>query len=171
MKETLNSVSGALERLAQEDRQEVRLGVDSIVALHDVGISMFGGQYGVRDQGLLESISEAPYGEYFGEVLYPTIFDKAAKYLFDFSNYQVFLDGNKRTGLMAAGQLLELNGIRFKDSFDLTSYGLVLDIANHKYNDPSEIVGILKDNCEFIKEGKDLLSEAEVKEAETYFGR
>lgn len=171
MLESLNNISGALRKLAEEGKDEVGLSLEQIVCLHDEMITAFGGQCGIRDQGLLESITEAPYGEYFGEVLFPTIFDKAAKYLFDFANYQVFLDGNKRTGLAAASALLIVNGIRFKDTFDALAYALVLDIANHKYNDSSEIVDILKNNCEFIKEGKDLLSEAEVKEAETYFGR
>lgn len=167
---SLNNISGALKKLAGEDNSDVRLSKDLIEIVHAKMIDRYGGQHGVRDKGLLESVAEAPYGEYFGEVLYPTIFDKAAKYLFDFANYQVFLDGNKRTGLATAATLLELNGLQFKKGFDAVAYGLVLDVANHKYNDSSEIVDILRSNCEFIK-ADNLLSEQEIRETEAHFGR
>ncbi len=146
----MTSLDNVYSKLAQEESDEGRLTIENIIALHDAKIDAYGGQYGIRDQSLLESISFAPYQELFGEVLYPGLFDKAAKYLFDFANYQVFFDGNKRTGLAAAQALLQINGFDFKPDFDTKAYILVLDIANHRYKDSSEIVDIIKDNVTLL---------------------
>ena len=69
-----------------------KLGIGDICYLHDKGVEVAGGSLGIRDQGLLVSVTEAPYGEYFGQEIYPSVFDKAAKYLFDFANYQIFVE-------------------------------------------------------------------------------
>ena len=45
-------------------------------------IRSFGGLRGIRDENLLHSVIELPKSTMFGEDLYPTIFDKAAAYLF-----------------------------------------------------------------------------------------
>jgi len=127
-------------RTSEED---ITLDADSIMLIHDTMVKTHGGEYGVRDNGLLESIGIAPYTEYFGTKLYPTVYDQAAKTLFDFANYQVFVDGNKRTGLASALVLLRLNGINL-DITNEQAYTLVLDIANHGYNESSELVEFIK---------------------------
>lgn len=147
-----NPIDAALQALALENTSEVRFDKEQICQIHNQMIELYGGQLGIRDNNLLESVVSAPYQEYFGEVLYPSIFDKAAKYLFDFANYQIFLDGNKRTGLGVCQAYLHEHGFDFKDDFGTKAYILVLDIANHKYSEPQEIVDYIKDNVVIIPE-------------------
>lgn len=50
--------------------------------------------------------------EMFGEPLYPSIWDKAAIYLYNIICNHIFSDGNKRTGLEVALLFLSINGYR-----------------------------------------------------------
>jgi len=84
--------------------------LNQIIAIHDTLIQEFGGSYGIRDQGLLESAIQQPFQSFSGEDLYPTIFDKAAAIAFFISENQPFIDGNKRTAASAAGVFLDVNG-------------------------------------------------------------
>ena len=59
------------------------------------------------------SLENAPRQKAFGKELYPTIFSKAALYARDIIMNHPFLDGNKRTGIVAASVFLENNGYRF----------------------------------------------------------
>lgn len=136
------------KRLGEDNTETVCLTGDKIIDIHDRMIRLYGGSYGLRDDDLFRSVVVAPFQSMFGTDLYPTVFDKAAKYLFDFANYQIFVDGNKRTGLGVCAAFLHING------FDLNlspekAYALVMDIANHRYNDSSEVVDILKNNFVF----------------------
>ena len=124
----------------------VQLTVEQIVAIHDNMIEKHGGQYGVLDNNLLESVVQGPYQEFFGMTLFPTVMDKAAKYMFDFSNYQIFCDGNKRTGAATADVFLQLNGLSFDEKAQGQLYQLTLDIANHRFKDSSEIVPFLSEH-------------------------
>lgn len=79
-----------------------------IVAVHDSQLAEHGGGAGVRDQNLLESALARPenlaaYGE-------PDATDLAAAYGFGISRNHAFIDGNKRTGFVAAEMFLLLNG-------------------------------------------------------------
>ena len=135
-------------RLGEEDTGTVLLTPEDIIDIHDRLIDLYGGTFGLRDDDLLHSVVLAPFQTAFGTNLYPTVFDKAAKYLFDFANYQVFLDGNKRTGLGVCDEFLVQNGFNLTLSPE-EGYALVMDIANHVYKDSSEIVGILKSHFQF----------------------
>lgn len=117
---------------------------DDLIFIHDSQISQFGGIYGVRDEGLLDSVSKGPYQEIFGEELYPSIFDKAAKYLYDFSTYQIFLDGNKRIGLSASTLFLEINDYELDMSFK-ELYDLTMSVANGKINEIKDISNIFSE--------------------------
>lgn len=86
------------------------LDIEHVVGIHDVLIQEFGGSFGLRDPGLLESAVLQPQQSFGGEDLYPTVFDKAATYAFSISETQPFLDGNKRTAASTAAVFLDLNG-------------------------------------------------------------
>ena len=86
--------------------ESCELTTKDIIDIHDKMVDDFGGEYGIRDESLLASLRDAPYTEFFGEAQYPTVLSKAAKYLFDFTFYQVFIDGNKRVGLSVANAFL-----------------------------------------------------------------
>lgn len=82
-----------------------------ILALHDRIISRTGGSLGVRDESGLASALAKPWQTFGGDDLYPSIFEKAAALLDSICNNHPFVDGNKRTALVAAAYLLHHEGI------------------------------------------------------------
>ena len=79
-----------------------------IIAVHEAQLAEHGGGTGVRDQNLLVSALSRPqnlaaYGK-------PDAADLAAAYGFGISRNHAFIDGNKRTGFVAAEMFLNLNG-------------------------------------------------------------
>jgi death-on-curing protein len=79
-----------------------------IEAVHDAELAEHGGAAGVRDAGLLESALARPLNlRHFGET---DPFVLAAAYAFGIARNHPFVDGNKRTGLLAAYVFLRING-------------------------------------------------------------
>jgi death-on-curing protein len=81
---------------------------EDCLGFHSELLARFGGLDGLRDAGLLESALGRPlqllhYGN-------PSLFELAASYAHGIVKNHPFLDGNKRSGLMAAALFLELNG-------------------------------------------------------------
>lgn len=126
----------------KETGQEYELTIDDIIFLHKVALDKFGGKDGIRDEGLLESISKNLYQSVFGRDLYPTIFDKSSKLLYDFADYQVFIDGNKRVGILSSIALLNTNGYELILT-PIELYNLTMDIANKRIT-LEEVSKILK---------------------------
>jgi len=83
------------------------------------------GSHGVRDHHAVLSLTEAPKQAFSGKELYPTIFDKAAIYARDIIMNHPFIDGNKRTGMVAASVFLEDNGYRLDtEKYDIEKFAL-----------------------------------------------
>ena len=87
---------------------------EDCLAMHEKLLERFGGLKGIRDEGLLESALNKPrhlfsYGK-------PTIFEMAASYAVGIVKNHPFLDGNKRTGFVAAALFIEANGYLFQAS-------------------------------------------------------
>ncbi|MET0650274.1 MAG: type II toxin-antitoxin system death-on-curing family toxin [Pyrinomonadaceae bacterium] len=87
------------------------LSVEDVLQIHDEQITAYGGTAGVRDQGLLESAVAMPRASFGEAYLHEDLAHMAAAYAFHIAQNQPFLDGNKRTGLVAALVFLDLNGI------------------------------------------------------------
>lgn len=85
------------------------LKLDDLELIHIQIIDVSGGSQGTRNSGRLESALAAMKQEVFGEELYPTIFEKGAVLLRGIIADHPFVDGNKRTGAMAALIFLNLN--------------------------------------------------------------
>ncbi len=84
---------------------------ETMLGLHEQSLSDHGGTSGIRDEGLLESALGKPQNQFaYGS---PNIFDLAASYAYGLVKNHPFLDGNKRTGFVAAVLMIELNGWRF----------------------------------------------------------
>ena len=81
-----------------------------VLVLHARTIDETGGLYGVRDAGLLHSAVERPKMIFDGKELYPDLFTKAAAYFESLVRNHAFLDGNKRTAVLATARFLFLNG-------------------------------------------------------------
>ncbi len=86
------------------------LTLDEVLAIHRDQIRRYGGRPGIRDLNLLASALGAPAASYGGELLHTDLYEMAAAYLFHIARNHPFIDGNKRTALMAALGFLGLNG-------------------------------------------------------------
>jgi len=86
---------------------------EEILYIHHQIIETVGGSHGVRDMNLFLSTVERPQSNIFGEEQFPTVFAKAGAYLENFAQYQMFVDGNKRTGLATAARFLFINNFVF----------------------------------------------------------
>jgi len=109
----------------------VHLSIDTVREIHAEAIRRFGGLNGVRDENLLASAVLAPQSTFGGKSPYADLVEVAAAYLFYICRNHPFLDGNKRTAMMAAIILLRLNGIEPKPD-SLQWERLMLDVASSK---------------------------------------
>lgn len=84
--------------------------LDEVIAIHDSMIESYGGSFGIRDIGLLQSAISRPQTTFGGIDLYPTIFDKAAALFHSLMFNHAFADGNKRTTMTTTARFLAING-------------------------------------------------------------
>jgi death-on-curing protein len=84
---------------------------EDCLSFHDKLLARFGGSPGVRDKGLLLSALARPQHVFAYEK--PSLFDLAAAYAHGIVKNHPFIDGNKRSGFLAAALFLEVNGVRF----------------------------------------------------------
>jgi death-on-curing protein len=87
------------------------LSTDDILALHADQVELYGGEHGVRDLGLLDSAVAQPQASFGGRHLHEFPFEMAAAYLYHIVQNHPFLDGNKRTGTVAALVFLDINDV------------------------------------------------------------
>lgn len=86
------------------------LELPEVLTIHESSIDQFGGAYGVRDQGLLDSAINMPRQAFGGDFAHTVPFGMAAAYAFHICKNHPFVDGNKRTALGAMVVFLRLNG-------------------------------------------------------------
>ena len=91
----------------------IELTLEQILELHALVIKETGGNIGLRDLGRLESSIATQSQNVFGQELYPTIEDKTAAIIRSIIADHPFVDGNKRTAMIAGLTLLKLNMKRF----------------------------------------------------------
>ncbi|MBY9065672.1 type II toxin-antitoxin system death-on-curing family toxin [Hyphomonas sp. WL0036] len=119
---------------------------EAVLILHDESLADHGGAAGIRDGGLFESALARPENLFaYGE---PDLFDLAAAYAFGIVRNHPFVDGNKRTGFLAAAVFLEINGwVLIADEVDATvqTFGLAAsEISEEIY------AGWLRRSCEKV---------------------
>jgi len=102
--------------------------IDDILHLHTRSIKDFGGSDGIRDPGLLESAIARPFQTFGGEDLYPTVFEKAAALAESLIINHPFVDGNKRTGMLAMATFLLEFDLEIT-SADEGLYSFTIDIS------------------------------------------
>jgi death-on-curing protein len=107
------------------------LTIEDVLLLHEQQLARFGGGTGLRDPALLDSAVAMPRATFDGKFVHSDLFAMAAAYAFHIAQNQPFLDGNKRTGLLAALVFLDLNGIEIEDP-DERLYQGMLDIADRR---------------------------------------
>jgi death-on-curing protein len=87
----------------------IKLG--EILLIHQDQLERYGGSSGVRDVGILQSATAMPRAGIADRYLHEDIFEMAAAYLYYIVRDHPFVDGNKRTGAVAAMVFLAMNDI------------------------------------------------------------
>lgn len=83
-----------------------------VLLLHRPLVLQTGGSDGVRDEALLESALAAPFQQFGGYEVYPTLQQKAARLGYGLIKNHPFVDGNKRIGIHTMLVFLALNGVQ-----------------------------------------------------------
>jgi death-on-curing protein len=92
-------------------KEPVWVELATLLAIHDEQLAEHGGESGIRDLGLLESALARPrQRQSYGGA---SLIELAASLAFGISRDHPFIDGNKRTSLVAAELFLDVNGIEF----------------------------------------------------------
>lgn len=120
--------------------------------MHAFVVDEAGGSHGVRDTHLLQSIAHKPVASFGGNDLYADVFTKAAVLLEAIANYRVFVDGNKRTSLIAAARFLRINRYVFTAS-NKAAEDTIISVAT-KEMDAAALAAWLKQNSKKLKTGR-----------------
>jgi death on curing protein len=103
-----------------------------IVAIHDEQLAIHGGASGLRDEGMLESALDRPKNKWSSENA--GLVELAAAYAFAIARNHPFVDGNKRTSLLALYTFLGVNGIEF-DVPEAEAAAVILALAAGEVNE------------------------------------
>ena len=112
------------------DQEPYFLTREQIDTIHHDQIEGWGGLHGVRSEDALESAIAQPLNVYFygnGD-----LYEIAAAYAFHIAESQAYFDGNKRTGVQAATDFLEINGIDTSPLPELAAYEAMIRVAKHE---------------------------------------
>ena len=104
------------------------LSLTEVLEIHKDQTARYGGDSGVRDMELLKSALGMPLATFGGEFLHTDIYEMAAAYLYHIVMNHPFVDGNKRTGAVAAIVFLFMNGYEFNAPED-ELFSTVLELA------------------------------------------
>ena len=107
----------------------ITLTKEQVLLLHKAIYDRYGGSFGVRDEGLLDSALEAPFQTFGGQDLYPGDMDKIVRFGYGLIGNHPFHDGNKRIGALALLTLLELNGYLI-NATDKQLSDIIYDVAS-----------------------------------------
>lgn len=96
--------------------------------IHQILIKNFGGSFGIRDRGMLESAVNRPYQTFDQKELYPTPIEKASAIFESIVINHPFVDGNKRTSYVLMRLILLEGGLDLKVTED-DKYDFVVSAA------------------------------------------
>jgi death-on-curing protein len=102
------------------------------------------GNPGIRDRSLIDSGVARPATSVFGADAYPDPWAKAAALLHSIVVNHPFLDGNKRTGLVAAIVFLEHNGVAVEQLDEDAAFDLVMAVADGSLGEIADIAAALR---------------------------
>jgi death-on-curing protein len=125
----------------------VFLTVAEVLEIHRDQLERYGGEPGIRDCGLLWSALAMPAAGAGDQYFHEDLFAMAGAYLFHLVRNHPFVDGNKRTGAVAALVFLSLNGIEIEAAENVFERA-VLDVAKGKW-DKRTISGFLREHAVF----------------------
>lgn len=122
---------------------------ESIFAIHSTSVARFGGGDGLRDEAALEASLNRPLQHFSYKKPAPSVFELAAAYCSGIVQSHPFIDGNKRTGFIAAYAFLKINGYQLEaDEADAALR--ILALADSRLSD-EELAAWLEANCRSIR--------------------
>ena len=125
------------------------LSAEQVLFIHARLIEETGGEHGVRDLGMLLSAIGRPQASFDHQDFYPDLSGKTAALMESLIRNHPFVDGNKRTGVTAAGLFLRQNGYRLTASnTDLVA--VTIRIAQSQCS-VEELAAWLRDNSEPVE--------------------
>jgi death-on-curing protein len=105
-----------------------------IVAIHDEQLTIHGGAAGLRDEGMLASALDRPRNKWtYDQAEMPEL---AAAHAFGIARNHPFIDGNKRTALLALYTFLGVNGVEF-DVPEAEAASIILSLAAGEVSEES----------------------------------
>lgn len=116
-----------------------------IHAIHSQSIAWFGGGDGVRDESALETSLNRPLQHFSYANPEPSVFELASIYCSGIVKSHPFIDGNKRTGFMAAYTFLGINGYQLEASEEEAAIQIIA-LADSRLSD-EELTTWLEANC------------------------
>lgn len=120
------------------------LTLERLLELHALVIHETGGSPGLRDLGRLESAIATQTQAVFGEEIYPTLWHKSAAIIRGIIADHPFIDGNKRTAMLAGLTFLRANDMIFKiPKGKLEDFAVQIAVEHLSV---AEIVGWLKEH-------------------------
>ncbi len=124
-------------------KEPVWLIKSAVVATHNMMIARFGGADGIRDEGLIDSALARPINIYHYDSR-TDVSQLASAYAAGIIQNHPFVDGNKRTGFMAAFMFLDLNGATLHAD-EVTATAMTLSLAASEI-DEKDYANWLADN-------------------------
>ena len=119
------------------------LALSEVLTILQDQIARYGGEFGVRDIGLLSSAVSVPQAEFGRQALHADLFEMAAAYAFHICQNHPFIDGNKRVALASALVFLDLNGVSVSDP-EGKLYEMMMGVAQSKLGKP-EIAEVFRE--------------------------
>lgn len=124
------------------------ISIDEVLIIHDDMIARYGGSFGIRDMGLIESALARPKASFGGDDLYPSIVEKAAALFHSLIFNHAFTDGNKRTTLTVTARFLFINGFELNASQEeIVSFPLWV---NNTHPQIEEIAEWIEGHCKKV---------------------
>jgi death-on-curing protein len=113
-----------------------------VVAIHNEQLAIHGGAGGLRDEGMLESALDRPRNR--GAYESAELAELAAAYAFGIARNHPFVDGDKRTSLLALYTFLGVNGIDFVVA-EADAAAMILALAAGEVNEEG-LIRWIRDN-------------------------
>ena len=115
----------------------------TVAEVLEINAQVMGGKHVLRDRGLLESAVARPQASAFGADAYPDLAAKAAALLHSLVLNHPFIDGNKRTAVLATLVFLDLNGYVVRwDQREALDF--MLRLAQHQV-ELDDVIAFLRD--------------------------
>ena len=125
-------------------KEPVWLTLTQVKMLHAESLKIFGGAPGIRDQSLLESALDRPRNKWHYEGA-PTLFEPASALAFGIARNHAFVDGNKRTSLLAIRAFMFKNGHTFEPE-EIETVTMIEGLAEGRV-DETVLAAWIEKNC------------------------